>query len=397
MITELKRDPGVPKLQALQNRLDKSLAKRTDERVQKKKQDRRSSAEQNRQNKTLSNLLFLSSTSEELAAAATAFEERKSAEDEFDGAVANDDGEADQKRWYYRELKKVIDASDIIVEVLDARDPLGCRCFDVERLVLSKLQSDGSSTKRIVLVLNKIDLVPPSVVDQWLKYLRREFPTIAFKANTQKKVSAGSSGSLSSTSQKLLPTKMDRSEITSSQCVGGRALLELLKNYCRMVRKNGNTGGGGAAASELADGVGTGGPEPKKTITVGVIGYPNVGKSSLINSMKRARAVQTGARPGLTKSLQMVKLDKNITLIDSPGVIFSTVPPATTASDAPLIEKLMAHSQRQQSDDRELVLLRNCLRVEQLQDPIGAGLFSLNFSCLNLTDLLVGCCSWRYS
>jgi nuclear GTP-binding protein len=52
--------------------------------------------------------------------------------------------------------------------------------------------------KKIVLVLNKIDLVPRDVAEKWLKYLRAEFPTIAFKCSTQSQVSATSSSSSSS-------------------------------------------------------------------------------------------------------------------------------------------------------------------------------------------------------
>lgn len=60
------------------------------------------------------------------------------------------------------------------------------------------------------------------------------------------------------------------------------------------------------------------------SVTVGVLGYPNVGKSSLINSMKRSRAVSVKATPGSTANLQEVKIDKNITLIDSPGVVLES-------------------------------------------------------------------------
>ena len=57
---------------------------------------------------------------------------------------------------------------------------------------------------------------------------------------------------------------------------------------------------------------------------MGVIGFPNVGKSSLINSLKRQRAAPTGNTPGVTKAMQEIMLDKNIILIDSPGVVLST-------------------------------------------------------------------------
>jgi nuclear GTP-binding protein len=54
-----------------------------------------------------------------------------------------------------KELRSVIDSSDIIIEVLDARDPNGCRCKTLE----AEAQGSGQG-KKIILVLNKIDLVP---------------------------------------------------------------------------------------------------------------------------------------------------------------------------------------------------------------------------------------------
>ena len=61
----------------------------------------------------------------------------------------------------------------------------GCRCPAVEKLILGKLSEKAARPKRIILVLNKIDLVPSDVLAGWIKHLRREFPTIAFKASTQ--------------------------------------------------------------------------------------------------------------------------------------------------------------------------------------------------------------------
>ncbi|NXK85056.1 NSN1 protein, partial [Amazona guildingii] len=58
-------------------------------------------------------------------------------------------------------------------------------------------------------------------------------------------------------------------------------------------------------------------------------GYPNVGKSSLINSLKRSRACGVGATPGVTRCLQAVQLDRHIQLLDCPGVVMETgAPPA---------------------------------------------------------------------
>lgn len=68
--------------------------------------------------------------------------------------------------------------------------------------------------------------------------------------------------------------------MASSVCLGADSLLQLLKNYCR------------------TNGV-------KTSITVGIIGYPNVGKSSLINSLKRSRAVGVSSTAGFTRTVQV--------------------------------------------------------------------------------------------
>ena len=161
---------------------------------------------------------------------------------------------------------------------MDARDPLGCRDPSVERTVLQ-------SGKRLVLLLNKIDLIPRENAQEWLKYLRQEFPTIPFRSSTQLQ-------------------RENLSTYTSEGCCAGVSeVLSLLKNYCRT----------DSTSSSL-----------KLSITVGVVGMPSVGKSSFINSLKRQKACQVGANAGTTRSLQLVSLDRNIRLLDSPGIIWQT-------------------------------------------------------------------------
>ncbi len=55
------------------------------------------------------------------------------------------------RRAFYKEFMKVVDAADVVIEVLDARDPLSCRCLDVERLVRR-----SGADKKVILLLNKI-------------------------------------------------------------------------------------------------------------------------------------------------------------------------------------------------------------------------------------------------
>jgi len=83
----------------------------------------------------------------------------------------------------------------------------------------------------------------------------------------------------------------------------------------------------------------------KSAVTVGVIGFPNVGKSSIINSMKKQRAVGVSATAGFTKSLQLVDIDSKVKIIDSPGVILS-------------------------NEDEVSLVLRNQINAAEVKDPI---------------------------
>ncbi|XP_068242976.1 guanine nucleotide-binding protein-like 3 homolog [Palaemon carinicauda] len=208
---------------------------------------------------------------------------------------------------YYREFKKVVEAADVVLEVLDARDPLGTRVSQLEAVVTGQLG------KKLVLVLNKADLVPRENLEKWLKYLRQEYPTIVFKSSTQVQ-----GHRLGQTSAKMM--KIDEGVMHTSKCLGADVLMQLLKNYCRN-------------------------KDIKTSITVGIVGLPNVGKSSLINSLKRSKSCGVGATPGFTKSMQEIILDSKVKLLDCPGIVL----PGKDSDDA-------------------TAALRNAVKIEELSD-----------------------------
>ena len=181
----------------------------------------------------------------------------------------------------------------------------------------NKIKS-GKYSKKIILVLNKIDLIPVQNAIDWQKYLSNEFPCVLFKSNTQ---TQSTNLSQSNLFDKNLKNQKDYiSEVLKgNKSIGGEELLNILKNYSRI---DGNT---------------------KSNIVVGVIGIPNVGKSSLINSLTRGKNVGVSNTPGFTKGLQEVILDNNIRLLDCPGVVMS---------------------------NDENSILHNVIRTEDIKEPI---------------------------
>ena len=182
------------------------------------------------------------------------------------------------------ELYKVIDSSDVVIYVLDARNPNGTRTKSLEEHLRRNCPN-----KHLVFVLNKCDLVPTSVTQRWVKYLQAYAPTLAFQASITNPFGKGS-------------------------------LIQLLKQF-EMLHKD------------------------KKNISVGFVGYPNVGKSSIINSLMKKACCKVAPIPGETKVWQYITLTKRIYLIDCPGIVYD---------------------QGESTTDK---VLKGVVRVERIPDP----------------------------
>ncbi|GAA5996881.1 RNA-binding GTPase NUG1 [Rhodotorula paludigena] len=234
-----------------------------------------------------------------LAAALAADAEREE-DDEMDGADGADEEKQVQDaslKLHAKSLRKVLEMSDVVLEVLDARDPVGTRCRAVER----ELKSLDGGRKKLVLVLNKIDLVPPQVVQAWLTHLRLQAPTIPFKSSTQQQRNHLSASS-SATPQ-------------SASGSSTKPLMELIKGFRH------NQGPAASGEQPQAGSSSSSGAPVKHSLTIGLVGHPNVGKSSLINTLKRSKACSVAPTPGWTKEVQEVVIEKGVRVLDCPGVV----------------------------------------------------------------------------
>lgn len=149
--------------------------------------------------------------------------------------------------------KKVLKNANVILEVVDARIP-----FDTRNKVVEQLAKERN--KKLIIVLNKSDLVPRHFLELVKKEIGKEYPVVVFSAKKNKGISE---------------------------------LLGIIKRIAK----------------------------EKGIVKVGILGYPNVGKSSVINALKKRKVATTSPKPGMTRGEMLIKLDENIFLIDTPGII----------------------------------------------------------------------------
>ena len=163
-----------------------------------------------------------------------------------------------------RMMQENIKLIDLVIELLDARLPMSSRNPDVDEL--------GKNKARLIL-LNKADLADEKQNDAWMEYFKERGYSVV-KVNSKK---GGGIKSIQGVIQEACREKIERDR--------KRGILN-------------------------------------RPVRAMVVGIPNVGKSTFINSIVGKACAMTGNKPGVTKGKQWIRLNKNVELLDTPGILW---------------------------------------------------------------------------
>ena len=163
-----------------------------------------------------------------------------------------------------RQMQEDLKLIDLIIELVDARVPLSSRNPDIDRL--------GQNKARLIL-LNKADLADERQNDAWKEYFEKKGFHVV--------------------------------KVDSRNGAGMKAIQNVIQEACKEKIERDRRRG-----------------IKNRPIRAMVAGIPNVGKSTFINSFAGRACAKTGNRPGVTKGKQWIRLNKNVELLDTPGILW---------------------------------------------------------------------------
>ena len=189
-------------------------------------------------------------------------------------------------QWYpghmtkaLRQMKEDMKLIDLVIEILDARVPISSRNPDIDEL---------ASGKARMVILNKSDLADPDAVSGWCEYFKEKgFICIPLDSRSR--------------------NGMDK---IRAQC--REACAEKIERDRRCGIKN-------------------------RPVRAMVAGIPNVGKSTFINSFAGRASTKTGNKPGVTRGAQWIRIDKQLELLDTPGILWPKFEDMTVGRNLALI------------------------------------------------------------
>uniref|UniRef100_A0A1A7Y354 Large subunit GTPase 1 homolog n=1 Tax=Iconisemion striatum TaxID=60296 RepID=A0A1A7Y354_9TELE len=256
---------------------------------------------------------------------------------------------------FWRQLWRVIERSDIVVQIVDARNPLLFRCPDLELYV-----KEVSPHKVNMLLVNKADLLTRQQRQVWAKYFEKEGLMAVFWSalaesnrldaeekgvevddpeNAESDPEAEKAACNEDSSQKVLDggeKVEEESDVEEEQqeqetvdeddwqtCSEGEEEEQEISSPCnesqsihnssRLLQKD--------ELLNMFKAVHKGTRTKEGQLTVGLVGYPNVGKSSTINTILRNKKVSVSATPGHTKHFQTLYVEPGMCLCDCPGLV----------------------------------------------------------------------------
>ena len=163
-----------------------------------------------------------------------------------------------------RAMQEDIKLIDVVIELVDARIPVSSKNPDIETLAGGKSR---------ILLMNKSDMADPSMLDAWIRYYEKK-GYLAMAVNSKK-----------------------RNELKQVNALIQKACKEKIERD----RKRGIL---------------------NRPVRAMIVGIPNVGKSTFINSFAGKACAKTGNKPGVTKGKQWIRLNKQVELLDTPGILW---------------------------------------------------------------------------
>ena len=225
-----------------------------------------------------------------------------------------------------RQMQEDIKLIDLVIELVDARIPISSRNPDIDEL--------GKNKARLIL-LNKSDLAEEKQNDAWTQYFKEKGYSVV-KVNSRK---GGGIKSIHSVIQEACKEKIERDR--------KRGILN-------------------------------------RPVRAMVVGIPNVGKSTFINALAGKACAKTGNKPGVTKGKQWIRLNKNVELLDTPGILWPKFEDQTVGLRLAFIGSIKDELINVEELAAELIqfmkkhyagVLAEKYKVEEVEDP---------FQCLRL-------------
>ncbi|PSK56625.1 Large subunit GTPase 1 [Elsinoe australis] len=244
----------------------------------------------------------------------------------------------------WRQLWRVIERSDLVVQIVDARNPLLFRCEDLEVYV-----KEVDKKKRNLLLVNKADMMTLEQRTAWAEYFTKvgirfrffsaelakeanearelveeEIPEKSIAAQVEadnaaeQEEEADGTAHVAAEAEKL--NIEDDDAASDSDSDAGVPLS--LDEQTRILTTDDLEALFLSHAPRTPTSASTTTEAPTRKIQIGLVGYPNVGKSSTINSLLGAKRVSVSSTPGKTKHFQTIHLSSRIVLCDCPGLVF---------------------------------------------------------------------------